>query len=165
MTIFQKIVALLDEHHVQYQIINHPPTYTSEESAHYRGEPLKIGAKAMVLKVDSGFIMAVLPADRKIDSKKLKEILNSTSLRFATPQELLTSTGLVPGAVPPFGSLFEMKMIVDAALFEEECMAFNAGSLEKSIKMKTTDYQIIVQAQPMSFSNGTVQNVSDTASH
>ena len=47
----------------------------------------------------------------------------------------------------------------------EQEMAFNAGSLAKSIKMKTTDYQTIVQAQSMSFSNGTVQNVSDNASH
>ena len=36
-------------------------------------------------------------------------------------------------------------MIVDKKLFEEEYMAFNAGSLEHSIKMKTKDYRDIIK--------------------
>ncbi len=150
-SIFERIKELLDEKKVVYQIKDHPPTYTSEESARHRGEPLKIGAKAMTLKTDAEFIMAVLPADRKIDSNAIKKIFNSKNLRFATKEELCELTGLVPGAVPPFGSLFDIPMIVDKAFLEEEFMAFNAGSLEKSIKMKVKDYIRLVQPKIASF--------------
>lgn len=142
--IFDRVRELLENNKILYQLKVHPPAYTSEQSALYRNEPLKIGAKAMILKTDTGFIMAVLPADRKIDSAQLKEILNTKNLRFATPEELLEKTGLVPGAIPPFGSLFNLPMLIDKSLLEEEYIAFNAGSLEKSIKMKTKDYVEIV---------------------
>ncbi len=140
MNIFSSITDLLNLHHVEYQIKDHLPAHTSEESALHRGEPLKIGAKALLLKTDAGFIMAVLPADRRIDSTALKKILSAKSLRFATSDELKEITGLVPGSVPPFGSLFNIPMLVDKSLLNEEYMAFNAGSLEKSIKMKVEDY-------------------------
>ncbi len=152
MDVFHTIVKLLEEHHCQYQVKEHPPTRTSEESAFHRGEPLKIGAKAMVLKTDQTFVMAVLPADRKIDSSKLKIIFSTKNLRFATPEELYTLTGLVPGAVPPFGFLFGIEMILDKTLLEEENMAFNAGSLEKSIKMETEEYRRIVKPRIEEFS-------------
>lgn len=151
-SIFEEIKELLDEKKVIYQFKVHPPTYTSEESALHRGEPLKIGAKAMILKTDTGFMMAALPADRKIDSARLKEIFHTKNLRFATKEELLEKTGLVPGAIPPFGSLFNTPMIIDKALLEEEYIAFNAGSLEKSIKMKTKDYMEIVKPKVEEFS-------------
>lgn len=150
--IFEKIIELLHKNNVNYLLKDHPPTRTSEESALHRGEPLKIGAKAMVMKTDIEYIMAVLPADRKIDSVKLKLILNTKNLRFASKEELFELTRLVPGAIPPFGSLFNLPLIVDKALLEEEYMAFNAGSLEKSIKMKTKDYQEIVKPRMEEFS-------------
>lgn len=150
--IFIRIKELLEKNKIPYQLKTHPPTRTSEESAFHRGEPLKIGAKAMVMKTDTEFIMAVLPADRKIDSNAIKKILTTKNLRFASPEELLKLTGLVPGAIPPFGSLFNIPMIVDKSLLEVEYMAFNAGSLEKSIKMKTKEYVELVKPRVEEFS-------------
>lgn len=143
-TIFMQIKVILDQHQATYQLKVHPPTYTSEESAVHRGEPLKIGAKAMVLKTDQEFVMLVIPGDRKIDSNAVKRILVTKNLRFATKEELGNLTGLVPGAIPPFGLLFNLPMLVDRSILEEDYIAFNAGSLEKSIKMKTKDYISLV---------------------
>ncbi|MBI2146120.1 hypothetical protein HYU22_02160 [Candidatus Woesearchaeota archaeon] len=152
MSLFQKIKEFLDQHQVNYKVIEHSPTPTSEDSARLRGEPLKIGAKALVLKTDDSFLIVVIPANCKLDTKKLKKILHTRNLRFATPDELHEKTGCEKGAVPPFGELVGLPIIVDGALFEEEYMAFNAGSLEKSIKMKTADYQKIIQPRVDSFS-------------
>lgn len=152
MSLFQRITEFLDQHKVKYSVIEHPPTPTSEESAKHRGEPLKIGAKALVLKMDEDFLLAVIPADCKLDTKRLKNIMHTRNLRFATPEELNEKTGCDKGAVPPFGDLLGLPMIVDGSLFEEEYMAFNAGSLEKSIKMRTLDYRECVRPRIESFS-------------
>ncbi len=144
-TVTNKIISLLEQHHIHFIRKDHTPTPTSQDSARERGEPLKIGAKALLVKTDNEFILFVLPADRKLDTKKVKVILNTKNLRFATKEELEEKTSLIPGAVPPFGNLLDISMTVDTALFNEEYMAFNAGSLTTSIKMKTQDYKRIVQ--------------------
>jgi len=113
---------------------------------------LKIGAKALLVKTDKEFLLAVLPADRRLDTKALRTIVHSKNIRFATTEELAGLTGLVPGSVPPFGNILGIKMLVDNALFNEEYMAFNAGSLEISIKMKTGDYRKVVNPATGDFS-------------
>ena len=42
--------------------------------------------------------------DRQLDAKRVKQQLAVRSVWFATTEELLELTGLVPGAVPPFGA-------------------------------------------------------------
>ena len=153
MQLFNKIKSLLDQYNIDYKIKHHPPTRTSEESAKYRNESIKIGAKALVVKSKDKFYLAVLPADKKLDTKKLKKILKSKKLRFATEDELRNLTGLVPGSVPPFGDLMGINMIVDETQFEQEDIAFNAGSLEISIKMKSKDYKKLLQPKSADFSS------------
>ncbi len=141
--LFTKITLLLDKNAVRYDILHHEATPTSEESAKARGESLNIGAKALLMKADD-FILCVIPANKRLNSKALKHILNTKNIRFATPEELKELTGLEKGAVPPFGSFMGMDMLVDESLFDETYMAFNAGSLTTSIKMRTQDYKKVV---------------------
>ena len=151
MTLFDKIIALLDSHDVDYVLKEHPPTPTSEDSARERGEPIKIGAKALLVKGKEGFVLCVIPADKRLDAKKVKRIIGK-KMRFASKEELMSVTGLVPGAVPPFGELMGVDMLVDPALFDEEKMAFNAGSLVKSIIMKSSEYKRVVKPKEMPLS-------------
>ena len=108
MTIFESIKELLTNEGVAFKTLHHPPTYTSEQSAEYRGESLATGAKAIVYKIEKTFYLFVMPANRKLDNKKIKayfkaEGRKAKKARFATTDELLEMTGLVPGSVPPFG--------------------------------------------------------------
>ena len=97
----QRIKDLLDDHCIPYQLRQHKPTRTSEESAKARGEDIKIGGKAILLKIDDGFKLFVLSASEKIDSSKIKKYFHARRIRFATAEELFRLTGLVPGSVPP----------------------------------------------------------------
>mgnify|MGYP001614304673 CR=1 FL=1 len=151
MRVFNKIIELLDKNNIKYEIKEHKETYTSEQAAEYRGEDLKIGAKAMILKGDD-FLMCVISAARRINSKKVREIINCKKLRFATKEEVIEKTGCVPGSVPPFGNIFGLRLLVDESLLENEYIAFNAGMLTKSIKMKKDDYLKMVNAEICDFS-------------
>lgn len=143
--LFKKIKAFLDEHNVVYDVAEHEPTPTSADSAKARGTTLKTGAKALLIKGNEKFVLCIMPADKRLDTKKLKSVLNAKKIRFATIEELKELTGCDKGAMPPFNHFFSFDMIVDPQLFEEEFMDFNAGSLEHSIKMKTADYDRIVK--------------------
>ncbi|MEM8712966.1 MAG: YbaK/EbsC family protein, partial [Planctomycetota bacterium] len=95
------ILELLESACVEYRYLEHPPTRTSSESAEARGEPLSIGGKSLVLKVGDTFRLCVLGADRRIRSNAIRRHFRSAKARFATREELLKLTGLVPGCVPP----------------------------------------------------------------
>jgi Ala-tRNA(Pro) deacylase len=151
--ILEAIRAWLGSGEVPFVEKQHAATRTSEESARARGEPLKVGAKALVIKTDDCFRLFVLPADRKVDSQAIKRQLHVKKVRFANADELASLTGLPPGSVPPFGEpILSLKLFADPALCDNDKMAFNAGSLTTSIIMASADYRRIAGAQWLSVS-------------
>ena len=76
------------------------------------------GKKTAIL--DVYFYLAVLSAARRFSSKDFKRLIGAKGIRFATPEEVLRVTGCLSGAVPPFGSMFNEKVItlVDKSLEE-----------------------------------------------
>jgi prolyl-tRNA editing enzyme YbaK/EbsC (Cys-tRNA(Pro) deacylase) len=143
MSVLAAIRQLLSAGGVPFRELEHEPTLTSEDSARVRGEPLSVGAKALLLKVDDAFGLFVLPADRKLDSAAIKAALGAKKSRFATPEELLELTGLVPGSVPPFGRpILPFDLYADMAVGTSHGrVAFNAGSLTHSIILGAGDWE------------------------
>jgi Ala-tRNA(Pro) deacylase len=84
--------------------------------------------------------MFVLPADRKLDSRKLRTAVSARSSRFATAEEVLERTGLRPGSIPPFGSLFDLPTYCDPALAANPAINFNAGDHAVSISISFEDF-------------------------
>ncbi len=139
--IFEKLLLLFQNAKINFRHIHHVPTHTCEESAAVRGEPLEIGAKAMVMKMDDAYNLFVLSASKKIDTKKVKALVPCKSMRFATPEELFQMTSLLPGSVPPFGNpIMPFNLFVDASIQQLPNIAFNAGSLSDSIVISSADY-------------------------
>jgi prolyl-tRNA editing enzyme YbaK/EbsC (Cys-tRNA(Pro) deacylase) len=119
MTIVEAIREWLRRESVAFREVHHAPTRTSEESALARGEELRIGGKALLIKVDTGFRLFVLSADRKLDSAAIRTHFQAKKTRFASPEELLQMTGLVPGSVPPFGvPILPFPLYADPSVFE-----------------------------------------------
>jgi Ala-tRNA(Pro) deacylase len=139
---------------VAFREVHHAPTRTSEESALARGEELRVGGKALLLKVDDTFRLFVMSAARKLDSGAVKKRFGSKKIRFATPEELMELTGLVPGSVPPFGApILAFPLHVDPSVFENERVAFNAGSLTDSIVMPIGDYRRLAAPEVFAFAS------------
>lgn len=140
-TALETIRELLTEHCVEFREVHHAPTRTSEEAAAARGEPQRIGGKAIVAKVGKEFHLFVFSAARKIHSRAICKHLGETRFRFASKDELHELTGLVPGCVPPFGRpVLPLDLFLDSSIVENDRIAFNAGSLTDSIIMKRADY-------------------------
>ncbi|WP_020468527.1 YbaK/EbsC family protein [Zavarzinella formosa] len=139
-TVFERIIERLTSTGISHQVSHHAPVFTSEEAAAVRGVSLSCGAKALIMRAGDEFLMGVIPADRKLDSKKLKQFRGVKSLRFASREEVLELTGLLPGSIPPFGSLFGLPTLMDPALGLNETITFNAGDHAISVFMSFGDY-------------------------
>jgi Ala-tRNA(Pro) deacylase len=153
MTIPDRIRGWLRQANVDFREVHHEPTRTSEESARARGEELRVGGKALLIKVDAEFRLFVLSADRKLDSGAIRNHFAAKKTRFASPEELMRLTGLVPGSVPPFGApILPFPLYVDPSVFENDRIAFNAASLTDSIVMPVTDYRRLGAPEVFRFS-------------
>jgi Ala-tRNA(Pro) deacylase len=139
-TVFQRIETWLKQQGVPFTVLRHEPVFTSEQAAAIRGTSLASGAKALVVKAGEKFVLIVLPADRKLDSKKAREVFGVKSIRFANKEEVVELTGLQPGSIPPFGSLFNLPTYCDLALAENPSINFNAGDHSISVQMSYADY-------------------------
>src|SRR5206468_3953331 len=144
ISVCDRMQESLKQHAVSFTVLRHEPVFTSEQAAAARGTSLASGAKALVVKAGAEFVLLVLPADRKLDSRKARDTLKVKALRFASKEEVQSLTSLQPGAIPPFGSLFELATFCDPALGENPSINFNAGDHAVSIQMSYSDY---VQAE------------------
>lgn len=146
LEVFYRIRDWLTEQEICFREMEHEPTYTSEESAAARGEELKVGGKALLLKVGGRMNLFVLPADCRVDSAAIRDRLLVRKTRFATPEELKELTGLVPGSVPPFGEpILPFDLYLDELVTENDRIAFNAGSLRHSLILSMKDYLKVAQ--------------------
>jgi len=109
---------MLKSKNIEYSLLDHKPCLTSEESANVRGVKLESGAKAMLVKDIKAeiFILLVMSASRKLSWKLAKQVLNIKKVDLAKQEEVLKVTRCLTGAVPPFGSIFNVKTYLDNSL-------------------------------------------------
>lgn len=150
---FNKIINWLDKGNVPKRVLHHEPTPTSEDSARVRGEDIAIGGKALLLKCGNEFHLFVISAAKRLDSKAIRKHLGVKKVRFASAEELMERTGLIPGSVPPFGHpILDFKLYIDTSVAENPRIAFNAGSITDSVILDIKDYLEMAQGEIFQFS-------------
>ncbi len=149
-----KLRKHLDEQGIKYVIVSHSQAFTAQEiaaSAHIPGKEL---AKTVVMKLDDRMAMVVLPASRRIDLDRLKQMTGSGKAELANEREFAQMFGDCElGAMPPFGNLYDMDVYVDQQLTGDEEIAFNAGSHTELIRMRYDDFAHMVQPKVIDFSH------------
>jgi Ala-tRNA(Pro) deacylase len=130
----------LMEHGIQYRTHTHPKAYTAQEVAeaeHISGDQM---AKPVMLMADDALVMAVVPADHRVDLDRAKTALGAEVVRLATESEFSPSfPDCERGAEPPFGMLYNVATVVDQKLASEQ-ITFNAGTHTTTISMARADY-------------------------
>lgn len=145
--IVSSIRSLLEKNGIPYTFMEHEPGVTSEDMVAIRKDfTLSEGAKALILMTDSGFVQIVVPGDKKFSNSKLRQVIGTKDIRFASAEELAEITdGVLPGAVPPFGILFNLPVYADSGIFTNNRIVFNCGERTMSIAMSSEDYMKVVR--------------------
>jgi len=146
------LTKFLDDKGVKYVTIRHSIAYTAQEaaaSAHIPGDEL---AKTVIVKLDGKMSMAVLRAPDKVDLDLLRGAAGASEAELATEDEFKGSFPHVePGAMPPFGNLYDMPVYVEESLAEDEQIAFNAGSHTELIQLAYADFARLVEPKVANF--------------
>jgi len=139
---------------IHYDIVMHPHTKSSmetAEAAHIPGDAL---AKAVILEDGDGFLMAVVPATHHIRLGKLRKQL-SRELRLATEHDVAQIFGdCVTGAIPPLGMIYGLPTVVDDALADRADLYLEAGNHEELIHLDGGEFEsLFATAQHGRFSH------------
>jgi Ala-tRNA(Pro) deacylase len=154
MPILKKLKAVLDDAQIPYEVYTHPLAYTAQEIAAKQHVPGKELAKVVMLEVDDELVMGVLPGTLKVHLPAAKANLGASALRLATEDEFRSRfPECEVGAMPPFGNLFGLKVVVDPALEKDEYIYFNAGNHVQTVRMKYQDFAELVKPRVTRLSN------------
>ncbi len=112
---------------VKYDVVQHPHTVTASASAKTSRISLNRLAKAVVLKGEDGFMLAVLPASGHIQFGELRKQLGA-DVDMASEEQIETLfLDCEPGAVPALGAAYGLKVIVDDSLANEPEIYLEGG--------------------------------------
>jgi Ala-tRNA(Pro) deacylase len=152
MSIAARVSEYLAEQDADYEIIDHPHSATSMESAqlaHVSGDRI---AKSVVLSDDRGYLLAVLPASYRVDLGEIHRQTNR-NLGLVTEYELdALFDDCEPGAVPPLGNVYNIDTVVDEHLAEQSDIYFEAGDHERLIHVSAETFEnLLGDAQHLEF--------------
>ena len=137
----QKLKQILDQRSIKYISINHSPTYTARETAASTFVPRREFAKTIIVDLDDEKVMAVVSASRHVDLASLRALAGANEARLVSEDEFKALfPDCEPGAMPPVGSLYDMRVFVDEMITEIDDLCFNAGSHEQILRMDCGDY-------------------------
>lgn len=144
----ERILNLVGFSGIWYYRMTHAPVRTSAQAAEIRGVSLESGSKAILCEAKSEntikYYVCVMSAVKQIDWKKLRKLIGKSAQMINNDNEVKRITGCVPGAVPPFGSVFKgehVQTLLDQSLIDQgELMNFNVGLRTESLRLYVKDY-------------------------
>ncbi len=150
MAIASRVQEFMAEHGLRYDVLSHPHSHSSMETAQLAHVPGACLAKSVILEDDQGYLMAVLPSTRHVQLGRLSRELNC-QLRLATEDELARLfADCEPGAIPPMGAVYGMRVVMDESLAEHPEIYFEAGDHERVIQMSREDFLTMMDMEQAS---------------
>lgn len=136
-----------------YEVIRHPHTHTSTEtaqSAHVPGDRL---AKTLLLEDKLGYVAAVLPSTYHLHLSELQKASGRDDLTLADESELReVFKDCDAGAVPPVGMAYGMPTYIDSSLMTHGDVYFEAGDHENVVHMDMDQFMALMRdAKPARF--------------
>ena len=144
MAIASTVSHYLAEHDVPYDVLTHPHTASSGESAEASHVPGNRLAKSVVLEDEQGYVMVVLPASRHVDLGELHRQLNR-NLGLAAESELGSwFSDCEIGALPAIGPAYGMETLIDDTIAEQPDIYFEAGDHEQLIHVSAEAFETLM---------------------
>ncbi len=148
--ISSQLAAYLAKNKYHYDIIEHRKTYTAWDTAQTEKVKPQTVAKALVIRTDDSYFVALVPAHRKIDKKKLLEVVNKArkkqGLKLNKKVELAEESWMkknIPGklgAIAPFRAVLKCDIFMDRLLAKNRKAYFGSGEYTLSLLIPLKQY-------------------------
>ena len=142
---FNLVTNKLKELNIAYEVVEHPPVFTTEDADRFIEGKEGVRTKTMFLtnKKKSNFYLVIMDEAKRLDMKLFKELVEESQIKMASEEHLHTKILLPPGTVSPFGLLnneeHDVQVYIDEEIVPEEIVCFHPNTNEKTLFLKTTD--------------------------
>ena len=139
----ERLEGYLQEQGVPFEIQEHHRAYTAQKVAASEHVPGRMFAKVVIAETeDDDLVMLVLPASAAVDVRKASEAAGGRPVRLATEREFAPRfPDCEPGAMPPFGNLYDVPVFVDRTLGANERIVFQAGTHTDTMSVTYRDFE------------------------
>jgi Ala-tRNA(Pro) deacylase len=137
-------MSLVTEHligrGVRFEVIPHRRAFTSIQEARELGVAADEVLKTVGLRSKGKYVLAVVPASRRLELRLVRESLDDPDARLASEAELAADfPGYELGALPPLGSLLGVPLLVDPEVLEHGLVVFAAGTETESVRVAAAE--------------------------
>jgi len=130
----------LTDHNIVYSECAHAHTESALDSANAAHVTGDLVIKAVLLSDKSEYLLAALPADRRLEIDRLSELMGQ-DYELATEDEISdVFADCETGAIPPTGDAYGLKTIWDDSLSDPEDVYMEAGDHETLLRLKKADF-------------------------
>jgi len=141
MGIPENLARFLEDRKIPFKAESHPEAFTAQQVAQASHVPGRAFAKAVIVNVDGKIWMAIVPATERVDLRRMQACLGAKKVRLASEAEFAPLFGDCDiGAMPIFGSLYDIPVLVSHELTENEEIAFTAGTHRDIVRIRMNDY-------------------------
>jgi Ala-tRNA(Pro) deacylase len=144
----KRLLKYLNENNVRYEILHQLKVSSTPKSP---SRTARYYTKVIIVRAGPQHLVAVLPANFRIDLKAFAKVGEPTRLETEEEFKWLFPDCAV-GAIPPFGNLYGLPTFVDNALIKNDHIIFAAGTDSDYIKISYPIYERIVKPRIGSFS-------------
>jgi Ala-tRNA(Pro) deacylase len=130
--------------------VEHKTTYTAWDTAQTEKIKPQEVVKALVMKADNDYVLAMLPANRNLDKQKLLKAINAgrkklklknfKKIDFAKEAWMKKNLPGKVGATPPFGKIIKIEIFIDSLLAKNKKIYLGSGEYTNSIRVNTSQY-------------------------
>lgn len=145
MTMLYRCQRYLTKHGIRYSHSTHSPADTACDLAPAERTAPKTLAKTVVYVADNGPGLLVLPADHVVDYDEVTRLLELSHFRLATETEMAEFfPECEPDAMPPFGCVCELPVLLDERIAATEFITFKAGTHFDVIRIRVSDFDQLI---------------------
>ena len=125
------IYKFLDDHQIEYERHDHPPVYTVEDVIRLVPPLEAAKTKSLFLRDAKGsrHFLVIVNGEKRVNLKALPDLLNSSRLRFGSPDRLKKHLGVDPGSVSLFAVVNDIdkavELIIDSTLWKSDAFQFH----------------------------------------
>lgn len=148
MGIASTVREYLDEAGVDYELVHHPYAPNSRRAADAAQVPPDQLAKPVMLGDGRGYLMAVVPASRRVAMRALERKLGRR-LSLATERELQDLfSDCQRGAVPALGQAYGIEVVWDDCLASCSDVYFEAGDHTDLVHLSGREFTFLMGRKP-----------------
>lgn len=130
------VLDYLTDRNIAFDLLEHPPVSRAVDRAEKLGvDPSRV-VKAVLVKVASGFVLAILPASKKITMRSMRLAADYPQAVLATEEEVSEQFKWCDlGALPAMPDLLQVPSYVDISVRDHIDGILAAGSRTQSIML------------------------------